>query len=175
MNDASNDGNEATEGILADLANLQQSVNTADSANGDVDESIREKLDHIAEAAGSLRLPEPDEDSDDSDDVVPEPKRSAPKKARDAVANRGLVFEQFVRDSNEDSQDSADSPEAASSVRGVKRTIPRRPTTLRMTPLQTPNRLRRRSILAIPSPRRQPSLRPRRHREALLQCLTMAA
>lgn len=118
MNDASNDGNEATEGILADLANLQQSVNTADSANGDVDESIREKLDHIAEAAGSLRLPEPDEDSDDSDDVVPEPKRSAPKKARDAVANRGLVFEQFVRDSNEDSQDSADSPEAASSVRG---------------------------------------------------------
>ena len=97
MNDASNDGNEATEGILADLSNLQQSVNTADSANGDVDESIREKLDHIAEAAGSLRLPEPDEDSDDSDDVVPEPKRSAPKKARDAVANRGLVFEAVRR------------------------------------------------------------------------------
>ncbi|WP_231447246.1 Rne/Rng family ribonuclease [Brevibacterium zhoupengii] len=103
MNDASNDGNEATEGILADLANLQQSVNTADSAHGDVDESIREKLDHIAEAAESLRLPEADEDEDDSKDVVPEPKRGAPKKARDAVANRGLVFEQFVRDSTEDS------------------------------------------------------------------------
>lgn len=107
MNDASNDGSEATEGILADLANLQQSVNTADSSHDDVDDSIREKLDDIAEAAESLRIPEPnDDDSDDDDEDAPEPKRSPPKKAPDSATNKGLVFEQFVRDSADDAQDS---------------------------------------------------------------------
>ncbi|MDN6187459.1 MAG: Rne/Rng family ribonuclease [Brevibacterium sp.] len=110
MNDASNDGNEATEGILADLANLQQSVNTADSSYEDVDDSIRDKLDDIAQAAESLRIPEPsDDDSDENVDDVPEPKRRAPKKARDAVANRGLVFEQFVRESDDDGQEATNS------------------------------------------------------------------
>ncbi|GAA1872097.1 Rne/Rng family ribonuclease [Brevibacterium marinum] len=115
MNDTSNDGNEATEGILADLANLKQSASSADSAQEDVDESVREKLDHIAEAAESLRLPEPDEDSHDSDEDSegpedsPEPKRTGPKKARDAVANRGLVFEQFVREPGDGPQDPSDS------------------------------------------------------------------
>ncbi|WP_193072062.1 Rne/Rng family ribonuclease [Brevibacterium sp. FME37] len=105
MNDASNDGNEGTEGILADLANLQQSANTADSSHGDVDESIREKLDTIAEAAESLRIPESnDDDSDEDVDDVPAQKSAAPKKARDAVANRRLVFEQFVREPGGETQ-----------------------------------------------------------------------
>ena len=107
MNDASNDGNEATEGILADLANLQQSMNTADSSPEDVDDSIREKLDHIAEAAESLRMPEASDDTSDAEAAdEPEPKRRAPKSARDAVANRGLKFEQFVRDPADDPQGS---------------------------------------------------------------------
>ena len=175
MNDASNDGNEATEGILADLANLQQSVNTADSANGDVDESIREKLDHIAEAAGSLRLQSP---------MRTRMTATMSSPSRNAVHRRRHVTPWRTEDWSSSSSSAIPTkthrtlqthrrPRVLSG--GVKRTIPRRPTTLRMTPLQTPNRLRRRSILAIPSPRRQPSLRPRRHREALLQCLTMAA
>ncbi|WP_350271273.1 Rne/Rng family ribonuclease [Brevibacterium sp. CBA3109] len=116
MNDASNDGNETTEGILADLANLQQSVNTSDSSHEDVDESIRAKLDNIAEAAESLRITESSDD--DSDEDLPEQSPSAPKKARDAVANRGLVFEQFVRESAEDSQS------ATSTVRGSEANDP---------------------------------------------------
>lgn len=108
MNDASNDGNEATEGILADLANLQQSVNSADSSHGDVDESIRAKLDNIAEAAESLRIPEPsDGDSDEDVEDVPEQRPGTPKRARDSAANRGLVFEQFVREPAEDPQNAA--------------------------------------------------------------------
>ncbi|MCF2574454.1 Rne/Rng family ribonuclease [Brevibacterium sp. UCMA 11754] len=108
MNDASNDGNEATEGILADLANLQQSVNSADSSHGDVDESIRAKLDNIAEAAQSLRVPEPsDGDSDEDVEDVPEQRPGTPKEARDSAANGGLVFEQFVRDPAGDPQNAA--------------------------------------------------------------------
>ena len=118
MNDASNDGTDATEGILADLANLQQSVNSAGSSQGDVDDSIKEKLDNIAEAAESLRMPEVnDEDSDNEAEDAPEPKRRAPKNARETVANRGLVFEQFVRDPADDPQaSSSDEPSSAESV-----------------------------------------------------------
>lgn len=128
MNDSSNDDtnaphNDATEGILADLANLQQAVAAGGSAQEDVDASVREKLDHIAEAAESLRMPHSDaDDADFEDETTPEPaaQRSAPKKARDAVANRGLVFEQFVRDTADEAQtgrgadDSADDTDEAS-------------------------------------------------------------
>lgn len=115
MNESSNDGSEATdptEGILADLANLQQTANANDNSH-DVDESIREKLDHIAEAAESLRLPEAEdgdeEEGEDDQEIAPSPRSqtaragtAGPKSAREAVANRGLVFEEFIRGSSDE-------------------------------------------------------------------------
>ncbi|GAA0034847.1 hypothetical protein JCM18882A_06900 [Brevibacterium metallidurans] len=104
MNDSTNDNgtSDATEGILADLADLQESANAARGADSPVDERVREELDSLADAAGSLRDGAENSGSDTDDD---RPRgRRAPKKARDAVANRGLVFEEFVRET---------SPEAA--------------------------------------------------------------
>ncbi|MDN5909016.1 MAG: Rne/Rng family ribonuclease [Brevibacterium sp.] len=126
MNDASNDDTEATEGILADLANLQQSVNSADSPQADVDDRIREKLDTIAEAAQSLRIPESSADDsdddidDDSDDDIDHGSGTA-KKARETAADNGIVFEQFVREPAEETQtakssgreNAADAPDVA--------------------------------------------------------------
>ena len=91
MNDSTNDNgtSDATEGILADLADLQESANAARSADHQVDDKVREELDSLADAAGSLRE-NPDEDGEDS-----RPRsRRVPKRAREAVANRGLVFEE---------------------------------------------------------------------------------
>ena len=127
MNDASNDGNEATEGILADLANLKQSVNAAGSSPEDVDDSVKEKLDNIAEAAESLRMPEASDETSDNDNEGEgnegegnsDPKRRAPKSARDAVANRGLVFEQFVRDPADDPQRSDSDGHGSPQSRGI--------------------------------------------------------
>ena len=109
MNDT--DGTESTdptESILADLANLQQSAGAKNAEHEDVDDSVRARLDDIAEAAESLRIGDAD-DSDDAEDE-PAPRRDSPKSARDAVANRGLVFEEFVRgDSNDNADDNDDS------------------------------------------------------------------
>ncbi|MDK8435683.1 MULTISPECIES: Rne/Rng family ribonuclease [unclassified Brevibacterium] len=108
MNDTSNDGNEAndaTQGILADLADLQHKVNADGDAHEDVDDTVRQRLDHIAEAAESLRTGGSAEEADEAPEPEPQPKRGGPKKAREAVANRGLVFEQFVRDSSDDDSD----------------------------------------------------------------------
>lgn len=109
MNDT--DGTESTdptESILADLANLQQSAGAKNAEHEDVDDSVRARLDDIAEAAESLRIGDAD-DSDGAEDE-PAPRRDSPKSARDAVANRGLVFEEFVRgDSNDNADDNDDS------------------------------------------------------------------
>ena len=109
MNDTSNDGTESTdptEGILADLANLQQTVSAKNAEHDDVDDTVRARLDDIAEAAESLRIGDADDDGDADE---PAPRRGGPKSARDAVANRGLVFEEFVRsDSSDDSDDDSD-------------------------------------------------------------------
>ena len=124
MNDTSNDGTESTdptEGILADLANLQQSAGGKNAEHEDVDDNVRARLDDIAEAAESLRIGDAD-DSEDEDDE-PAADRGGPKSARDAVANRGLVFEEFVRGEDEDDdhdpddgEDSDDAPAAAQSA-----------------------------------------------------------
>lgn len=111
MNDSTNDNgtSDATEGILADLADLQESANAARGADTPVDERVREELDSLADAAGSLR-----EGSDtDSDAEAPARSRRAPKKARDAVANRGLVFEEFVRETSPGAEITADDAEDA--------------------------------------------------------------
>ncbi|WP_432791568.1 Rne/Rng family ribonuclease [Brevibacterium sp. K11IcPPYGO002] len=109
MNDTSNDGTESTdptEGILADLANLQQTVSAKNAEHDDVDDTVRARLDDIAEAAESLRIGDADDDGDADE---PAPRRGGPKSAREAVANRGLVFEEFVRsDSSDDSDDDSD-------------------------------------------------------------------
>ncbi len=109
MNDTSNDGTESTdptEGILADLADLQQSVNAKGSENDDVDDSVRARLDDIAEAAESLRTGEAD---DGEDEEEPPQRRRDPKPAREAVANRGLVFEEFVRAGSNSEDEESDS------------------------------------------------------------------
>ncbi|WP_258234218.1 Rne/Rng family ribonuclease [Brevibacterium oceani] len=109
MNDTSNDGTESTdptEGILADLANLQQSVSDKGSAHEDVNDNVRARLDDIAEAAESLRTGDDDDDDDEPDE--PTPRSRGPKPARDAVANRGLVFESFVRGESENDEADAD-------------------------------------------------------------------
>ncbi|MGO3023402.1 MAG: Rne/Rng family ribonuclease [Brevibacterium sp.] len=111
MNDTSNDGTESTdptEGILADLANLQQTVSAKNAEHDDVDDTVRLRLDDIAEAAESLRIGDADDDGDADE---PAPSRGGPKSARDAVANRGLVFEEFVR--SEPSDDSDDDPDGS--------------------------------------------------------------
>ena len=108
MNDT--DGTESTdptEGILADLANLQQSANATNAEHEDVDDSVRARLDDIAEAAESLRIGDADDNDDEEDE--PAPRRGGPKSARDAVANRGLVFEEFVRGDSDDDGDDDDS------------------------------------------------------------------
>lgn len=108
MND--NDGTESTdptEGILADLANLQQSAGGKNAEHEDVDDRVRARLDDIAEAAESLRIGDAD-DSDDDEDEEPTPRRVGQKSARDAVANRGLVFEEFVRGDSDDDDDDHD-------------------------------------------------------------------
>ncbi|MFE2739533.1 Rne/Rng family ribonuclease [Brevibacterium sediminis] len=114
MNDT--DGTESTdptEGILADLANLQQSAGAKNAEHEDVDDSVRARLDDIAEAAESLRIGDAD-DSDDEEDEEPTPRRGGQKSARDAVANRGLVFEEFVRgDSDDDADDDHDDSDNA--------------------------------------------------------------
>ncbi|GAA1503684.1 hypothetical protein GCM10009690_02960 [Brevibacterium permense] len=105
MND--NDGTESTdptEGILADLANLQQSAGGKNAEHEDVDDRVRARLDDIAEAAESLRIGDAD-DSNDDEDEEPTPRRVGQKSARDAVANRGLVFEEFVRGDSDDDDD----------------------------------------------------------------------
>ncbi|RAE29275.1 ribonuclease E/G, partial [Burkholderia multivorans] len=106
MNDSTNDNgtSDATEGILADLADLQESANAARSADHQVDDKVREELDSLADAAGSLRE-NPDEDGEDS-----RPRsRRGPKRAREAVANRGLVFEEFVRETDRTGSDGSES------------------------------------------------------------------
>src|SRR5699024_6461310 len=114
MNETSNDGNEPTdptEGILADLADLQQSVNAKDSDHEDVDGSVRARLDDIAAAAESLRTGDADDEDDDDEDTEerdPSARRTPPKSARDAVANRGLVFEEYVRGDESSHRDSED-------------------------------------------------------------------
>lgn len=108
MNDSTNDNgtSDATEGILADLADLQESANAARGADNPVDERVREELDSLADAAGSLRDGTENSGSDTDDD---RPRgRRAPKKARDAVANRGLVFEEFVRETSPEADDAED-------------------------------------------------------------------
>ncbi|WP_208085521.1 Rne/Rng family ribonuclease [Brevibacterium atlanticum] len=128
MNDTSNDGTESTdptEGILADLANLQQSAHAKGNAHDDVNDSVRARLDDIAEAAESLRTGEADDDEDGP--VEPAQRSRDPKPARDAVANRGLVFESFVRgdaaddetdtDEEDESDDAGDSAAGQSPVR----------------------------------------------------------
>ncbi|GAA3845761.1 hypothetical protein KACC15558_33420 [Brevibacterium ammoniilyticum] len=113
MNDSTNDNgtSDATEGILADLADLQESANAARGADSPVDERVREELDSLADAAGSLRDGAENSGSD-SDDDRPRGRR-APKKARDAVANRGLVFEEFVRETSPEADTTADDAEDA--------------------------------------------------------------
>ncbi|WP_309131720.1 Rne/Rng family ribonuclease [Brevibacterium sp.] len=108
MSDSSNEGNDPTEGILADLANLQVAAAADDNSQDRDVESIQERLDRIAEAAQSLRESEPDEESE-SDSADRGTGRRAPRKASSAVANRGLVFEQFVRESAAEDSDSEDS------------------------------------------------------------------
>jgi ribonuclease E len=114
MNDTSNDGTESTdptEGILADLANLQQSVNAKDSTHDDdVDDSVRARLDDIAEAAESLRTGDADDDDETDEPAEPVAPQRGRKSAREAVANRGVVFESFVRgdSTDDDDDDSAD-------------------------------------------------------------------
>ena len=109
MNDMSNDGTESTdptEGILADLANLEQSVNAKSNSSDDVDDSVRARLDDIAEAAESLRIGDEVDGDGDDEEPEPAPRRGRPKSAREAVANRGLVFEEFVRgDADAESSD----------------------------------------------------------------------
>ena len=118
MNETSNDGNEPTdptEGILADLADLQQSVNAKDSDHEDVDGSVRARLDDIAAAAESLRTGDADDEDDDDEDTEerePSARRTPPKSARDAVANRGLVFEEYVRGDESSHRDSDDEEES---------------------------------------------------------------
>ncbi len=116
MNDSTNDNgtSDATEGILADLADLQESANAARGADSPVDERVREELDSLADAAGSLR-DGAENSGTDTDDDRPRGRR-APKKARDAVANRGLVFEEFVRETSpeaaaDDAEDADDESE----------------------------------------------------------------
>ncbi|MFC9444177.1 hypothetical protein, partial [Brevibacterium sp. NPDC056947] len=90
MSDSTNDSNgtaDPTEGILADLADLQANAAAAKGTEHTVDDGVREELDHLADAAGSLR------ESPERDDEDRERGRRRPKRARDAVANRGLVFE----------------------------------------------------------------------------------
>jgi ribonuclease E len=118
MNDTSNDGTESTdptEGILADLANLQQSAGAKNAEHEDVDDSVRARLDDIAEAAESLRIGDAD-DGDDEDedeyDAEPTPRRGGQKSARDAVANRGLIFEEFVRGDSDDDDHDEDADDA---------------------------------------------------------------
>lgn len=123
MNDTSNDGTESTdptEGILADLANLQQSAGAKNAEHEDVHDSVRARLDDIAEAAESLRIGDAD-DGDDEDedeyDAEPTPRRGGQKSARDAVANRGLIFESFVRgDSDDEDADDADGDDESDSA-----------------------------------------------------------
>ncbi|WP_231939392.1 Rne/Rng family ribonuclease [Brevibacterium siliguriense] len=113
MNDTSNDGTESTdptEGILADLANLQQSASAKNAEHEDVDDSVRARLDDIAEAAESLRIG--DADGDEEEEEEPAPRRGGPKSAADAVANRGLVFEEFVRGDSDDDDDSDDNDDS---------------------------------------------------------------
>ena len=118
MNDTSNDGTESTdptEGILADLANLQQSAGAKNAEHEDVYDSVRARLDDIAEAAESLRIGDAD-DGDDEDedeyDAEPTPRRGGQKSARDAVANRGLIFEEFVRGDSDDDDHDEDADDA---------------------------------------------------------------
>lgn len=118
MNDTSNDGTESTdptEGILADLANLQQSAGAKNAEHEDVHDSVRARLDDIAEAAESLRIGDAD-DGDDEDedeyDAEPTPRRGGQKSARDAVANRGLIFEEFVRGDSDDDDHDEDADDA---------------------------------------------------------------
>ena len=118
MNDTSNDGTEPTdptEGILADLANLQQSAGAKNAEHEDVHDSVRARLDDIAEAAESLRIGDAD-DGDDEDedeyDAEPTPRRGGQKSARDAVANRGLIFEEFVRGDSDDDDHDEDADDA---------------------------------------------------------------
>ncbi|TGD31339.1 Rne/Rng family ribonuclease [Brevibacterium sp. S22] len=142
MNDTSNDGTEPTdptEGILADLANLQQSAGAKGTASEDVDDTVRARLDDIAEAAESLRIGDADDNDDDVDDGdgtdEPTPGGGSPKSARDAVANRGLVFEEFVRAASdnddeaddEDSDDVTDSDDASSTAQSAPSFDPRNP------------------------------------------------
>ncbi|MCM1012220.1 Rne/Rng family ribonuclease [Brevibacterium sp. XM4083] len=108
MSDSTNDSNgtaDPTEGILADLADLQANAAAAKGAEHTVDDDVREELDHLADAAGSLR------ESPERDDEDRERGRRRPKRARDAVANRGLVFEQFVRETDEGLDPSAEDDE----------------------------------------------------------------
>ena len=128
MNETSNDGNEPTdptEGILADLADLQQSVNAKDSDHEDVDGSVRARLDDIAAAAESLRTGDADDEEDDDEDAEerePTARRASPKPARDAVANRGLVFEEYVRgDGDESSYRDSDDDEEPNDREGAGR------------------------------------------------------
>ncbi|RBP64291.1 ribonuclease E [Brevibacterium sanguinis] len=102
MNDSPNDGTDPTEGILADLANLQEAAAASDRSQDRDVESIQERLERIAEAAESLREPERGTEDDSEDRSTPSGNRPAPRKASSAVANRGLVFEQFVRDTADD-------------------------------------------------------------------------
>lgn len=108
MSDSTNDSNgtaDPTEGILADLADLQANAAAAKGTEHTVDDGVREELDHLADAAGSLR------ESSERDDEDRERGRRRPKRARDAVANRGLVFEQFVRETDEGLDPSAEDDE----------------------------------------------------------------
>ncbi|WP_101650670.1 Rne/Rng family ribonuclease [Brevibacterium ihuae] len=109
MTNTPDEQQDPTAGILADLENLRAARNTR-SDSSTVDDSTRARLDSIAEAAGSLREP-----AAPSRAEAPGQQRSdtpaaeaAPRSARSAVANRGLVFESAVSASAGSQDDRAD-------------------------------------------------------------------
>lgn len=122
MNHEPEDQQNPTEGILADLENLRaqsEAKRTEDDASSR-DDALA-VLDEIAEKAESLRAGQSDAaDNDDSADesdaaeeqTAPAATRrkgsGAPKSARSAVANCGLIFESYVGDSTEDDDDDSD-------------------------------------------------------------------
>ena len=121
MNHEPEDQQNPTEGILADLENLRaqsEAKRTEDDANSR-DDALA-VLDEIAEKAESLRAGQSDvadDDSADDSDAAEEQSApaatrrkgsGAPKSARSAVANRGLIFESYVGDSTEDDDDDSD-------------------------------------------------------------------
>ncbi|GAA4390200.1 Rne/Rng family ribonuclease [Brevibacterium sp. NPDC049920] len=114
MTNTPEDQQDPTAGILADLENLRAEHESRTDGSGQVDEDTRARLDSLADAAGSLREPAAPpvrRDSGNPDEAeAPRAARdeSAPRSARSAVANRGLIFESAV--SGADESDDHDDP-----------------------------------------------------------------